>query len=641
MRFLRICSQLNLMLLVFNGLFTVALSQSKENYRISKYIVVDQFGYLPQGKKIAVIRDPVEGYDRKESFVPGGEYALINAVTKKVVLKKNPDKWLYGNTDLSSGDKAWWFDFSSVTTPGSYFIADTVNKVRSYEFNISKDVYNEAFKHTVRTFFYQRAGFEKEEKYAGKGWSDKASHIGPLQDKQCRVYNDKNNPATERDVSGGWYDAGDYNKYTSWTANYIVYMMIAFLERKEVWTDDFNIPESGNGFPDLLDEAKWGTDHLLRLQNEDGSMISIVGESDGSPPSKAEGQSLYGTPNTSSALNSAGAFALASTVYGMMGKKEYSEKLKQAAVKAWNWAAANPNVIFRNNEAASGTAGLGAGQQEEDEYYRTMNKIKAAVFLFEVTGDLKYRDYFDQNYKELHLFSWGSVLPWEPFHDVYLYYSTLSNGTKAVSNDIRETYKRGMSENFMVYDEKKDPYMAYLKDYTWGSNQIKSILANNYLNMIYYNIDSTKNKDAIAAAEGYVHYLHGVNPFSMVYLSNMYQYGGENCVNEFYHSWFCNGSPDWDRVGVSTYGPPPGFLTGGPNPGYDWDQCCPDNCGQSSANKDCISESIQPPKGQPAQKSYKDFNTSWPLNSWSVTENSCGYQINYIRMLSKFVSKVK
>ncbi|MGK3960067.1 hypothetical protein WMF38_44335 [Sorangium sp. So ce118] len=39
----------------------------------------------------------------------------------------------------------------------------------------------------------------------------------------------------------------------------------------------------------------------------------------------------------------------------------------------------------------------------------------------------------------------------------------------------------------------------------------------------------------------------------------------------------------------------------------------------------------------PAQKSYKDFNTSWPLNSWAVTENSNGYQASYIRLLSKFV----
>jgi hypothetical protein len=94
----------------------------------------------------------------------------------------------------------------------------------------------------------------------------------------------------------------------------------------------------------------------------------------------------------------------------------------------------------------------------------------------------------------------------------------------------------------------------------------------------------------------------------------------------------------WDRVGESSWGPAPGFLTGGPNPGYDWDGCCPGGCGSAANNARCTSESISPPKDQPVQKSYKDFNTSWPLNSWSVTENSCGYQVNYIRLLSKFVT---
>jgi hypothetical protein len=91
-------------------------------------------------------------------------------------------------------------------------------------------------------------------------------------------------------------------------------------------------------------------------------------------------------------------------------------------------------------------------------------------------------------------------------------------------------------------------------------------------------------------------------------------------------------------VGKSIYGPAPGYLTGGPNPSYNWDGCCPGGCGSSANNAVCLSESISPPRDQPKQKSYKDFNTSWPLNSWEITENSCGYQVNYIRLLSKFVN---
>jgi endoglucanase len=631
--------RLNLVILLFLcWLCTAAFAQPK--YPVSKYIVVDQFGYLPDSRKIAVIRDPQVGYDKNESFKPGEQYFLIDAKTGAEVLNKKIKVWLNGSTDLTSGDKAWWFDFSEITKEGSYYVLDKTNKVRSYEFNISKDVYKEVLKQAVRSFFYQRVGFKKEEKYTGKGWADKASHIGPLQDKNCRVYNDKDNPATERDVSGGWYDAGDYNKYTNWTANYVTDMMKSYLEYPEVWADDYNIPESGNGIPDLLDEAMWGVDHLLRIQNQDGSMISCIGESHASPPSAATGPSLYGTPSTSSALNSAAAFALASKVYGMIGKADYSEKLKQAAIKAWAWAEANPRVIFKNNDAGSGTQGLCAGQQEEDDYGRLMDRQEAAVFLFDVTGDVKYRDAFDKNYRKSHLFEWASVQPWEPsYQDAYLYYTMVKGATRTVADEIREIYKNGMGNDFASYEQTADCYMANLKDYTWGSNSVKSIVGNNFLNMIYYNVDPTKTKDAISAAEGYIHYIHGVNPLSMVYLSNMYPYGGENCVNEFYHSWFCDDSPLWNRVGESTYGPPPGFLTGGPNPSYDIDGCCPDNCGGDWAKNECSSEPITPPKGQPAQKAYKDFNTGWPLNSWSVTENSCGYQCNYIRLLSKLVPK--
>ena len=191
--------------------------------------------------------------------------------------------------------------------------------------------------------------------------------------------------------------------------------------------------------------------------------------------------------------------------------------------------------------------------------------------------------------------------------------------------------------NFLSMDNEVDPYMAYLKDYTWGSNAIKSAKGNMFMAVFKYNVNSTRNSDSLRAAQRYMHYLHGVNPLGIVYLSNMGAYGAEKSVNEFYHTWFSHNSADWDSVLESTFGPPPGFLTGGPNPGYSLDPCCPNSCGSSVNNALCTSESVIPPMGQPAQKSYKDFNTSWPLNSWSVTENSNGYQVEYIRLLSNFV----
>jgi len=607
----------------------------------SDYIIVDQFGYLPDAPKKAVIKDPQTGFDAEESFSPGTTYELIDANTGTSVFSGSPQAWNGGTTDTSSGDKVWWFDFSSVTETGDYYVLDVDNDVRSFEFRISPSVYNEVLKHAVRTFFYQRSGFSKEEPYAEPGWADGASHIGALQDTEARLYSESKNAATERDVSGGWYDAGDYNKYTNWTAGYVIKMMYAYKENPDVWTDDFNIPESGNGVPDLLDEAKWGLDHLLRMQNDDGSVLSVVGVAHDSPPSSATGQSLYGPANTSATLTSAAAFAMASTVYQSIDMNEYADKLEAKAIEAWNWADANPDVIFKNNDAEYNSRGLAAGQQEVGDYGRLTKKIMAAVFLFDLTGDGVYKNFVDDNYQNVNLIQWNYAFPFQADkQDMLLYYSSLEGATADVAEDIKNVYGNSMmngDENYPAINGEKDPYMAHIKDYTWGSNSTKSIKGNMFLNMWRFDAGSVAQQEALDAALGYINYLHGVNPLNFVYLSNMFKYGAKQGVREFYHTWFHDGSRKWDRAGESIYGPAPGFLTGGPNPSYNWDGCCPDGCGSGANNQACYDVDIVPPKNQPAQKSYRDFNNTWPLNSWEVTENACGYQMNYIRLLANYV----
>ncbi len=623
-------------------LFIILFATASKAQTHSKFIIVDQIGYLPQAKKIAVIKNPQTGFDAGESFVPGDYYSVVNATTGEKVYRGEISRWKNGSTDASSGDKAWHFDFSGVEEPGRYFVLDEQHDLRSYEFEIAHNVYNELLRQAMRSFFYQRSGFNKEVAYAGEAWADSASHIGPLQDANCRSFFDQDNPATEKDLSGGWYDAGDYNKYTNWTANYVVEMMKAYLEKPQAWADDYNIPESGNGIPDILDEAVWGIDHLMRMQQQDGSVLSIVGESHGSPPSAVTGPSYYGPANTSATMNTAAAFVIASKVYRSAGMTDYADTLLARALRAWEWGDANPLVLFYNNSADYDSEGLGAGQQEVGDYDRDMIKLEAACFLFEVTGDVSYRDYFDANYQDCHLIASPYAYPFETTNqDVLLYYTTLDDGTVTVQEDILSVYKNAVingGDNLAAYLSNKDPYLAYIKDYTWGSNNTKSSQGNMYYDLISYKVDSAISSTAWDAALTFINYINGVNPLNFVYLSNMYAYGAENGVNEFYHSWFSDGSALWDRVGVSVYGPAPGFLAGGPNPGYDWDDCCPTGCWSAENNAKCLSESITPPKGQPDQKSYKDFNTSWPLNSWSVTENSCGYQVSYIRLLSKYVT---
>jgi hypothetical protein len=453
------------------------------------------------------------------------------------------------------------------------------------------------------------------------------------------LFSAPNDAATERDVSGGWYDAGDLNKYTNWAAEYVVDLLRAYRERPEIWSDDYDLPESGNGVPDLLDEVKWGLDWLVKMQNDDGSLLSIVGLDSASPPSAADGPSRYGSPSTSATLSGASAFAFGAKVFGDLGGSHsaYAGDLATRAERAWQFADANPNVTFRNNDSANGSSGLGAGQQEVDDAGRRNKKLVAACHLFELTEDAVYRTYFDQTYTQTSFISSGYTYGWEEFlQEALLHYTTLPGATPAVVSDILDTYRAGVlgGDNLPAHRNAIDPYRAPLQTYTWGSNSMKARVGLVLHSFVKYGLDGASEDEVLVAAESFLHYLHGVNPLGLVYLTNMGEFGAERSANEIFHTWFAHGSAMWDSAADSTYGPPPGFLAGGPNPSYDWDGCCPNDCG---AGNECGAAAPSPPEGQPPQKAYRDFNDGWPLNSWSVTENSNGYQSAYIRLLSKFV----
>jgi hypothetical protein len=624
--------------ILFCSLFAFA-SFTLQGQTVSPFIVIDQFGYRLDAQKTAIIRDPQTGFDSQESFTPGAVYQVVDAKSGKPVYEGSLTLFNKGATDIPSGDKIWWFNFTALSVPGEYYLLDEANQHRSYPFSIREDVYNDVLKHAVRMFFYQRAGCEKEARFAGEAWADKASHLGPGQDKNCRLYNQKTNPATERDLHGGWFDAGDYNKYTVWACGYIETMMLCYLENPDVWTDDYNIPESGNGIPDLLDEAKWGMDWLLRMQEPDGSVLSIVGLAEASPPSTVTDPSYYGPATTLASWSAAKAFAIGSKVYRQIGMNDYAAQLKTAALKAWNWAEDHPNVLFHNNSPSYNSQGLGFGDQEVDDDSRRLTvRLTAALYLYELTGESACLSLFENNYKQLPLIRRDNYVNQYLADDqmMFLYYLAMTGGTESEKTTIANALKTGFNKpaNF-AGQINKDGYRSFVEDYTWGSNRQKSDNGATFYLFAKNSLEPDKDNLYRSVAEDYLHYIQGVNPMGLVYLTNMNKYGASHSLTELYHAWFAHNSTQWDKVTATTPGPPPGYLVGGANAHYKWDACCPDGCTTQANNAVCHSEEI--PLNQPASKMYKDFNTNWPLNSWEMTEPMGAYQIAYIRLLSKFV----
>jgi hypothetical protein len=594
---------------------------------VSPYIVVDQFGYLSASEKVAVLRDPDVGFDAAGEYKPGTKYQVIDALSGTSVLELTAVPWNKGAVHQQSGDRAYSVDFSKLTTEGVYFVLDVDAGVRSDVFRIASDVYREVLHHALRTFYYQRAGFEKKAEFAGAGWADGASHVGPRQDKNARLFGATNDATKERDLSGGWYDAGDYNRYTPWTADYIVTLLRMYEETPEAFGDALGIPESGNGTPDILDEVRFGLQHLIRTQSENGGCISVLGVGTDSPPSAATDPSIYGPETTNATIRAGTAFAWAARSFATLDAAFAAELLTRAQ-RAWDFAEANPSLVFSNSGKVA------AGDQQSTPEEVKLYQAGFAVALYQASAGAKYKTFFETNYSKLGLQLLGGYnAAWQlQFTASYLDYTRLPDADAKIKTEIISAFNStmGSNDNLGMLAAKPDPYLAHVSDYTWGSNAHKARTGCLFYDVISFNTDAAKMSDARVAAERYVHYIHGVNPLGLVYLSNMGPSGAYKSVKSFYHSWFADGSDKWDEVGVSKYGPAPGFLTGGPNPSYTLDGVCP-------GNDLCPASPPSPPFMQPAQKSYADFNTNWPVNSWAVTENSDGYQVYYLRLLSKFV----
>jgi len=587
-----------------------------------QHIHVDQFGYISNADKVAVISDPQIGYNNDFSYTPGSVLEVRSSGNDMLVFSGAPIIWKDGEIHDHSGDRGWWFDFSSLEEEGSYYVYNPSTDHRSHEFEIRSNPYSEVLKTAGRMFYYNRSGMAKSVPYAEEKWQDGLSFV---QDEKCRYIFAPTNSNLEKDLSGGWFDAGDYNKYVTFTYSTMHNLLSAYEIAPEAFESDWNIPESGNGIPDLLDEVKWELDFLLKMMNENGSVINKMGarnynENSSSPPSSNTDIRYYGPTCTSAATTLASVFAHASIVFGVIPEiSDYAGIFEEKAQLAFDYVLPfyNSNTLqvdCDNGEIVAGDSDVSASDQRD-------MLISASVYLLELSGDEKYNTFFKNNYTATEAISAPFLSAYRmPLLDALLRYTVLSNNDSNVTSDIRSRFELDVNNNYNGYFgwSEEDLYRGFMPDwsYHWGSNLPKASYGNLNLLLADYNIGDAGG-NTYKAGE-LLHYFHGVNPQGMVYLTNMYDSGAEHCANEMYHNWFGNNT-EYDHSLTSSKGPAPGYVVGGPN-------------------KDFTIQNISPPSGQPPMKSYLDFNTGFPDNSWEITEPAIYYQAAYVRLLASYVS---
>jgi hypothetical protein len=607
--------------------------------KLQKYIVVDQFGYQPTLAKVAVLVDPELGWNATDAYAPGSELEVRKWSDGSKVLSGAVRAWNSGKLDESSGDRGAWFDFSTLTTPGLYYVFDPKNSVRSHPFEIASDVYRKVLKTATRMFYFNRANVEKKPPYSCVGkrcWSLGADYVGDGQDKAARSVSDRENAKTARDLSGGWWDAGDTNKYVTFSNDAVHQLMTAFEEHPSAFGDDFGIPESGNGVPDLVDELLVELDWLKKMQPADlkgGALIKMgnVDYGDPVPDQSKLRRYYYPAPCSSATIALSSELAHGALLLARFPRfSAYAKDLSARAQRAFEFYRNNPKSdACDDGTIKSGDADRSLAEQEQ-------GAVTAAVYLFALTKDAKYSEFVKQNYQRTRPFQDDRWSVYDQSQgDALLFYARLPKADAEVQGAIVARKKsQAQALDYYQLRPELDLYRAYMRpdSYHWGSNNARAGYGNTNYDLLTYELAAPADRDSFRErAAGILHSFHGVNPMQLVYLTNMYADGGDACADEAYHTWFRDKDPRWDNARSSELGPAPGYVTGGPNKNY-----CQ---GQDPKEHACAHS---PVREQPPEKAYLDVNTSYePQNqydkSWELTEPAIYYQASYVRLVSKFV----
>lgn len=277
----------------------------------SPTILINQSGYINESSKVAVFKGselPEEFYVVQEDT---GERVYTGYLENKGYNEKLQEYNCYG-------------DFSEVTRPGTYYIEAPILG-RSYSFKIGEDLYEQALKEACRQFYYSRCGLALTKEFAGEE-AHGACHTGKARFRE---------KAAAIDVSGGWHQTKEGSRETEWAARNIGAMLFAYELYGEAFGDDTNIPESKNSIPDILDEIRYETDWLLKMQNgQTGAVYAgiTVCERD-----RGMGIISYVEPED---IRSSKAFAMALAKFSYLYQNydaEYAELCLRAAENAWRY----------------------------------------------------------------------------------------------------------------------------------------------------------------------------------------------------------------------------------------------------------------------------------------------------------------
>lgn len=325
-------------------------------------LAASQVGYGPAARKR--FSSPTAFGSFRLVREPGGEVALRGGGPLRAV-----------EADVAgAGRRAWIGDFSALAAPGRYrVVAD--NGLESFPFDVGPAVYDGAVRAVQRAFYFQRAFTAVEERYAEGPWHHPSdAHLAPPGER------------------GGWHDAGDLSLYGASTSSALFWLLSAHADFGP--GEDVNIPESGDGVPDLLDEARWGLEWLLSVQERSGAFRNTTCQEHygryGTVFPHTAGRYRAGEPGTVATARAVGTLAFAAVVL-REAVPDLSARCLGAAREGWRYLEARPG------ESSDGPT-CAAMRQDGDAGVGRELRLYAAAGLLLATGEARFREAFDESW---------------------------------------------------------------------------------------------------------------------------------------------------------------------------------------------------------------------------------------------------
>ena len=441
--------------------------------------------------------------------------------------------------DAASEDTVRIVDLTEVRKPGTYFLfADGLKKT----FYVSERPYDALSNALVKGMYYQRCGCALDEKHAGR-FHHAVCHTG----KATLVHDD----SVVVDVSGGWHDAGDYGRYVGPGAVAVGHMLYAYELFPQAYRDELNIPESGNGVPDILNECRYELEWLLKMQRRDGGVYHKVSTRYFAPfvmPENDNEELLLFRVSHNATAAFAASLALAYRVF-KAHDASFADKMLAASVCAWNWLDANP-VFEPFVNPPNVRSGMYGDEHCEDEIFW------AACELFAATGEGRYWESMRTLADKIDIseFGWRDV---GGFGAICCLFAAKDLDADFVKK-LRERFLAAADRFHFRYQRSGYGTALDTDEYIWGS--ILPVM-NRAIVLICAKL--LTGEDAYqAAAQAQLDYMLGMNATGYSFVTGF----GENAFRFPHHR------PSYaDDVDD----PVPGLVSGGPNKSFP-DKTCKD-----------------------------------------------------------------